>query len=115
MKYFHVKRLEKNILIQIRGYCFDYFYFDDNTFVELRAISKISFEKRTVARKERFLNLPFKTWHYILYDHADEEIYSIPASYLLEAYFIPILQSQTAHLTQKPVLAWEVEEEYVKN
>ena len=109
MKYLHFKRLEKNILIQIRGYFFDYFYFNNDTCIELRDISKIHYEKRTVAGKERFLKLPFKTWHYILYDYGDNEIYAIPANYLLEAYFIPILQSRTSHLSQQPVLSWEVE------
>lgn len=110
LKYLHTKKLEKNILVQIRGYYFDYLYFNEYTYIELKDISKVHYEKRTVARNERFLHIPLKTWHYILYDYEDKEIYAIPANYLLEAYFIPILQSRTSHLSEPPVLSWEVEE-----
>ena len=109
-KYLHQKRLEKNILVQIRGYFFDYFCFNEGTYITLNEIAKIHYEKRTVAKRERFLYLPLKTWHYIIYDHGGQEIYTIPGSYLLEAYFIPILQTRTAHLSQQPVLTWKVDE-----
>jgi hypothetical protein len=109
LKYLHAKRLEKNILVQIRGYYLDYFYFDDPTCVTLNQISKIHYEKRTVAKRERFFFIPLKTWHYILYDYEDKEIYVIPGSSLIEDYFIPTLQSRTAHLSQPPVLTWEDE------
>lgn len=110
LKYLHAKRLEKNILVQIRGYYLDYFCFNDDTYLTMNQISKIHYEKRTIAKRERFLYLPLKTWHYIIYDHGDQEIYTIPASYLIEEYFIPILKSRSAHLSQPFVLTWEVDE-----
>ncbi|WHY78377.1 hypothetical protein QNH20_04295 [Neobacillus sp. WH10] len=108
LNYLHAKKLEKNILVQIRGYYLDYYCFDGGTYVSLNDIAKISIEKRTIAKPERFLHLPLKTWHYIFYDYGDQEIYSIPSRYLLEEYFIPILKTRTVHLSKPPVLAWEM-------
>ncbi|MCL6570538.1 MAG: hypothetical protein K6T88_02485 [Bacillus sp. (in: Bacteria)] len=105
--YLHTKKLEKNITVRIRGYHFDYFCFDDGTYVNLSAIAKVKIEKNIVSKPERFLKLPLKKWHYIFYDHDGNAIYSIPSHYLLEEYFIPIFKNQTVHLSKPPVLEWE--------
>lgn len=107
LKYLHAKKLEKNILVQIRGYALDYFCFNGGTYIPVHEISKIHFEKRTIAKRERFLYLPLKTWHYIIYDHGGQEIYTIPDRYLKEEYFIPILKSRMAHLSQPAEITWE--------
>lgn len=109
LKYLHSKMLNRNILIQIRSYHMDYFYFDDCTYIPLNHISKITYEKRTIENRGRFLFLPLKTWHYVLYDYEEQEIYAIPAKYLWEELFIPILKSRTEHLAQKPVIAYEID------
>lgn len=111
LKYLHAKRLEKNILVQIRGYHLDYFCFDGGTYITINQMAKIHYEKRTIAKQERFLFLPLKTWHYVIYDYGEQEIYAIPSSYLIEEYFIPILKSRTAHLSQQLVITWEADEE----
>ncbi|MGX6444044.1 hypothetical protein ACWM35_12585 [Neobacillus sp. K501] len=110
LKYLHDKRLEKNVLVQIRGYSLDYFCFNEGTYIPLNEISKIHYEKRKIAKRERFLSLPIKTGHYIIYDHGGQEIYIIPDKYLIEEYFIPILKSRMNHLSQPAVITWEEKE-----
>jgi len=107
-KYFHSKKLEKNILIQLKGFNFEYFYFDESTYVNLAYVSKISLEKMTVAKPERFLFLPIKKWHYVFYDMDGEILYAIPKQYFYEEdYFFIILKNIVKNLTHKPELEWE--------
>ncbi|CAH2714103.1 hypothetical protein BACCIP111895_01257 [Neobacillus rhizosphaerae] len=109
LNYLHAKKIEKNIMVQIRGYYLDYYCFDDGTYVNLNDIANVKLEKNTLSKPERFLKLPLKKWQYIFYDHGGNAIYSIPSHYLIEEYFIPIFKKQTAHLSQPPVLEWENE------
>lgn len=107
LKFFHAKRIEKNVFVQLRGYYLDYYCFDEGTCVTLNQIDRIELEKRTLARENRFLFLPLKTWHFVFYDVDGSEIYCIPRNYLEEEYFFPILKQRTSHLVHPPALKWE--------
>jgi hypothetical protein len=107
LKFFHGKRIEKNVFVQLRGYYMDFYCFDEGTCVTLNQIHRIELEKRTLARENRYLFLPMKTWHFVFYGEDELELYCIPRNYLEEEFFFPILKQRSAHLVQPPALKWE--------
>lgn len=109
LTFFHFKKLQKNIAVQLRGYYLDYYCFNEGVYVELNRIATVRLEKRVLSKKERFLFLPIKKWQFIFYDHGGSVIYSIPRNYLEEEFFFPLFKQQAEHLSYPPQLEWEQE------
>lgn len=107
LTFLHVKRLGKNVAVQIREHHMDYFNFQERTYVLLDDIATVKFEKKWVEKSGRFFLLPLRKWHFNFYDHGGNLIYSIPRDYFQEEYFFMAFKNQTLNLMQPPVLEWE--------
>lgn len=107
LKYFQAKKIKKNVRTRIRGYYLDYFWFNEGEYIDLQSIAEVKFEKKVLAKQDRFLFLPLKKWHFVFYDYGQEVIFSIPRHYIEAEYFFPIFKSRIAHFVNKPKITFE--------